>query len=219
MTSTSSEAVVVRDLGHAAFSVGHPDPRRHLDPPGRLHRARRQRHRGNPRRAGRPGPRAWPGGALAAVANRGPPTCAGGADRAAEAQAAATERARTDVLATQQSPSTPTAAVERCDADLATRQAEPRRRRGARPAHRRGRAPARGGHHGRPRRRGAPPRPRRGAAHRHRDRPDAPRRPAGSTPAVRRRTPCRGAVLETEVTTVDATIESALGPVREVLAR
>ena len=152
------------------------------------------------------------------------------ADRAAEAQAAATERARTDVLATQQSlVDALTAAVERCDADLATRQAEPRRRRGiARPAHRRGRAPARGGYHGRPRRRGA----RRALAEvpptvtaTVRMHPaDLGRLDHLCSRATRHRradagVPAAGAVLETEVTTVDATIESALARVREVLAR
>ena len=128
MTSTSSEAVVVRgDLGHAApLSVGHPDLRA-----GTWTRLGASTVLGDS--ATEATSARWPTGPAGPAPRRATPPAGPRAadvrrrraDRAAEAQAAATERARTDVLATQQSlVDALTAAVERCDADLATRQAE-----------------------------------------------------------------------------------------------
>ena len=234
MTSTSSEAVVVRgDLGHAAApSVGHPDLR--AGTWTRLGASTVLGDSATEATLGALADRARAAGTAQGYAagwSEGRRRAQEEADRAAEEHAAAAARARTEMLGTQQSlVDALTAAVERCDADLASRQAEL-----ADAAVSLGL-------------RIAEAVLQREVATMVDPGAEALRRALAEVPPTVTATvrmhpadlaaldhsvlagrpvtvvadagvPTAGAVLETEVTTVDATIESALARVREVLAR
>lgn len=234
MTSTSSDAVVVRgDLGHAAApAVGRPDLR--AGTWTRLGTSAVLGDSATEATLGALADRARAAGTAQGYAAgwaEGRRRAQEEADRAAEAQAAATDRARSEVLATQQSLLDVLAeAVRRCDAALVTRQAELADAAvdlGLRVAEavlqREVATMVDPGAEALRRALAEVPPTVTATVRMHPadlaglDRAGLAGRPV--TVVADAGVPAAGAVLETEVTTVDATIDSALTRVREVLGR